>query len=298
MLGIMPRPTGDSPKDEANRRKWDAWRQQHGLSRSEAKMKYIEFLLETMRGVAVSTPESEQLISELDQVWQIAKAGGHLESTDSKGDIHHRSGSIASNHSVYSQFLRRPTYSEFGLSERDRTERMSERGGFDSIDHTNLPALNPLIPGAPGPIAYAGDEAAIDAASWKQNVAWQLETISEEINSIRRQYDQPILRRSDGPPSEGPSRGRDILEQLRYLVQLISKRLGSGLRRLAIDTSVLLTFLVLVRLIRSNGTIMQHIPVTRKFFTVIGNIVAVILREVGFDIKTRPLQGNEGRVSK
>lgn len=294
VLGIMQRPVGDSPQDEANRRKWDAWRQQHGLSRAEAKVKYIEFLLETMRSVAVITPESEQLISELEQVAQIAKSGGQIEDMVPKNMPHHRTGSIASNHSVYSQFLKRPTYSEFGLSERDRTERMSERA-FDSMDQGSIAGLNPLIAGIPGPIAYEGDEAAIDAASWKQNVAWQLETISEEINSIRRQYDQPIGRRNndDGLPIDPPSKKADLWAQVRYLLQLLSKPLVAALRRIAIDTSALVAFLVIVRLIRSNKAVMQRIPFTRKLFTILGNIIAIVLKEVGFDIKTRPFGSSE-----
>lgn len=295
VLGIMQRPVGDSPKDEANRRKWDAWRQQHGLSRAEAKMKYIEFLLETMRSVAVITPESEQLIAELEQVAQIAKSGGKIEGMVLKDMPHHRTGSIASNHSVYSQFLKRPTYSEFGLSERDRTERMSERA-FDSMDQGSIAGLNPLIPGTPGPIAYEGDEAAIDAASWKQNVAWQLETISEEINSIRRQYDQPIGRRNnDALPTDPPSKKIDIMGQLRYLCQLVSRPLVGALRRIAIDTSVLVAFLIVVRLVRSNQAIMSRIPFTKQVFTVLGNIIAMVLKEVGFDIKTRPFGSSETR---
>ena len=41
---VLPvRPVGNSPYDEAAKRKWDAWKDQEGISRTEAKRRYISF---------------------------------------------------------------------------------------------------------------------------------------------------------------------------------------------------------------------------------------------------------------
>lgn len=46
----MARPTGNPPEDEANRKKWDAWKAQEGLSSKQAKKKYTALLIEVGSG--------------------------------------------------------------------------------------------------------------------------------------------------------------------------------------------------------------------------------------------------------
>lgn len=56
--GVMERPTSSSGllADELLREqdKWDAWDSQRGLSRTEAKRRYIEALIETMHKYATT----------------------------------------------------------------------------------------------------------------------------------------------------------------------------------------------------------------------------------------------------
>lgn len=56
--GVMERPNLASglPSDELQREqdKWDAWDSQSGLSRTEAKRRYIEALIETMHKYATT----------------------------------------------------------------------------------------------------------------------------------------------------------------------------------------------------------------------------------------------------
>jgi acyl-CoA-binding protein len=56
--GVMERPSSNSslPSDELQREqdKWDAWDSQRGLSRTEAKRRYIEALIETMHKYATT----------------------------------------------------------------------------------------------------------------------------------------------------------------------------------------------------------------------------------------------------
>ncbi|KAK9237130.1 acyl CoA binding protein-domain-containing protein [Lipomyces kononenkoae] len=76
---LMERPKGDREEDEAARKKWDAWYSQRGLRKTDAKRQYIPFLLDTMRKYASSTPESRELISELQSLWDQVKDLQDLE---------------------------------------------------------------------------------------------------------------------------------------------------------------------------------------------------------------------------
>lgn len=82
--GVMERPsaasatsatgTGSSSEDIVREQdKWDAWNSQKGLSRTEAKRRYVEALIETMHKYA-STPNALELVAELEFVWNQVKS--------------------------------------------------------------------------------------------------------------------------------------------------------------------------------------------------------------------------------
>ncbi len=100
---ILPRPilpsthpssnTNDSDHDEAAElmerereargeiEKWDAWYACAGLSKTEAKRRYIEVLIQTMKVYAAGTAEARELVEELEFVWnQIRSQSGSEES--------------------------------------------------------------------------------------------------------------------------------------------------------------------------------------------------------------------------
>ncbi|KAF5019354.1 hypothetical protein F66182_8643 [Fusarium sp. NRRL 66182] len=74
--GVMERPNSASgmASDDLQREKdkWDAWNLQKGLSRTESKRRYIEALIDTMHRYA-TTPDAEELVSELEFVWNQIK---------------------------------------------------------------------------------------------------------------------------------------------------------------------------------------------------------------------------------
>lgn len=74
--GVMERPSGTSGAgaDELKREqdKWDAWNSQRGLSRTDAKRRYIEALIETIHRFA-TTPTALELVAELEFVWNQIK---------------------------------------------------------------------------------------------------------------------------------------------------------------------------------------------------------------------------------
>ncbi|KAF2443283.1 hypothetical protein P171DRAFT_444735 [Karstenula rhodostoma CBS 690.94] len=81
--GIMERPEGHSEEEKRAREKWDAWKQQHGLSRTEAKRRYIATLIDTMHKYASPSPDSRELVAELEFVWDQVKSNVPSSSSSS-----------------------------------------------------------------------------------------------------------------------------------------------------------------------------------------------------------------------
>lgn len=69
----MERPIGSTPEDESARRKYDAWKSEEGLSKTEAKRRYISYLIDTMKTYASGTHEARELLGELEYLWDQIK---------------------------------------------------------------------------------------------------------------------------------------------------------------------------------------------------------------------------------
>ncbi len=90
--GVMERPSATlgtaagSSSDEIAREqdKWDAWNSQKGISRTEAKRRYVEALIETMHKYA-STPNALELVAELEFVWNQVKSNSPSAAGSSSG---------------------------------------------------------------------------------------------------------------------------------------------------------------------------------------------------------------------
>ncbi|KAI0161241.1 acyl CoA binding family protein [Xylariaceae sp. FL1272] len=84
--GVMERPRPGSMADgtelQREKDKWDAWNTQTGLSRTEAKRRYIEALIETMHRYA-TTPDALELVGELEFVWNQIKNNSPSSSNSS-----------------------------------------------------------------------------------------------------------------------------------------------------------------------------------------------------------------------
>ncbi|KAL2017801.1 hypothetical protein VTK56DRAFT_1664 [Thermocarpiscus australiensis] len=90
--GVMERPSsssaasaGTSSEDLVREQdKWDAWNSQKGLSRTEAKRRYVEALIETMHKYA-NTPNALELVAELEFVWNQVKSNSPSLAESSSG---------------------------------------------------------------------------------------------------------------------------------------------------------------------------------------------------------------------
>lgn len=69
----MARPEGHTIEDEGAKKKWDAWKREEGLSKTEAKRQYILYLINTMRVYASGTSEARELLNELEYLWDQIK---------------------------------------------------------------------------------------------------------------------------------------------------------------------------------------------------------------------------------
>ena len=62
--------------------KWDAWKDNEGVSRTESKRRYIEKLIDTMHQYASNTDEARQLVEELEFVWDQIKSNSQHASSE------------------------------------------------------------------------------------------------------------------------------------------------------------------------------------------------------------------------
>ncbi|KAK3706490.1 hypothetical protein LTR37_012700 [Vermiconidia calcicola] len=87
VIADRPTPTAaDASTDNVQKEqeKWDAWKSNEGISRTEAKRRYIEKLIDTMHKYASSTAEARELVGELEFVWDQVKNNSQHPSSGSE----------------------------------------------------------------------------------------------------------------------------------------------------------------------------------------------------------------------
>ncbi|KAM7209521.1 Acyl CoA binding domain containing protein [Naviculisporaceae sp. PSN 640] len=131
--GVMERPTaatlqatGGSSDDVAREQdKWDAWNSQKGLTRTEAKRRYVEALIETMHKYA-NTPNALELVAELEFVWNQIKSNSSHGSSGSRDSAPSAGSSSAFSPRRFQQPLsgtEGPMKVLSPMSEEDESER-------------------------------------------------------------------------------------------------------------------------------------------------------------------------------
>jgi len=84
---IADRPSDPPAKAPSNhvekeQEKYDAWKANEGMSRTEAKRRYIEKLIDAMHKYAATTPEARELVEELEFVWDQIKNNSQHSSSE------------------------------------------------------------------------------------------------------------------------------------------------------------------------------------------------------------------------
>ena len=150
---------------QAEIEKWDAWDACKGMSRTDAKRRYISTLIETMKVYASGTPESRELVAELEFVWgQIRSQSGSSEEEDvSPGEEERR--------------LERA-----GLKTMDSYASIpgAERGGREEYarDGGRLRVLSPVSQGGSGEV-IEGEDRELPHVDREEEDAFEEERVDE-----------------------------------------------------------------------------------------------------------------------
>ena len=177
--GVMGRPslTGVSAiagAEEVAREqdKWDAWNAQKGLSRTEAKRRYIETLIQTMHKYA-TTPNAVELVSELEFVWNQIKSNSQSNNTSPSS-----SGSSPKREGV--RRFAQPTSGTDGpmkvlspMSEQDESEMRMAEEDDEAGDED-------ILEGSDGQYVKKGGK-------WSKKMERAIVKLSAEIAALREQ---------------------------------------------------------------------------------------------------------------
>ena len=197
---------------QAEIEKWDAWHACAGMSRTEAKRRYISTLIETMKEYASGTQESRELVSELEFVWgqiqnqsQSAGSGSRSGSGgdgDGERESPRRSGvmKMDSFTSDGNQSLGIPPGSgrarPQGLMRNDTTDTrlrvlspVSQRDSDDIVEGEEDPADDGQVQNATGPERDP---------QWRASIEAHLRSLSTEIAALREQLSANHLLSSSG----------------------------------------------------------------------------------------------------
>ncbi|KAK8179254.1 acyl CoA binding protein-domain-containing protein [Phyllosticta citribraziliensis] len=187
--GIMERPEGDTEEAHRAREKWDAWKQQNGLSRTEAKRRYIETLIETMHKYASPSPDARELVAELEFVWDQVKS--NVPSSSSSSPL--QTLGMPSYHALGSgqmTVLSPPPQGE----EDDEEEFVDAQDSQDNSEHADgardaAPAAKAAARGAGGQrnSSVAGDR------KWRRRVEATLVKMTTEVAALREQLESRHL---------------------------------------------------------------------------------------------------------
>ncbi|ODV95839.1 hypothetical protein PACTADRAFT_49284 [Pachysolen tannophilus NRRL Y-2460] len=226
---MFSRPVGSSQEDDAARRKFDAWKDQQGLSKTEAKRRYISYLIDTMKLYASGTHESRELLSELEYLWdQISDlksspeigndnsgaAGGEniISMTDSPNlsspsILYNSFTNFANNHPLFNTNNSRVASISEGIAgNRNKNEFLQTPrgggGGAEGVENLeNLenfrPALNysssisaPVI--SQGNQNYIGDS----LIKWQCDVNITLNKLIHDLEIIKREHERIIIEKT------------------------------------------------------------------------------------------------------
>lgn len=168
----------------------DAWHSHHGLSRTEAKRRYISTLIETMHKYATTTPEARELVSELEFVWDQIKSNSASSSGSSPGQLVRSRGPQIPNPSYASlgqvgsrgrdeggglRVLRPVSDGDEGEMDDDEAEEFVEARGGDYHDDEAIVA--------------EGRDLDVRNRKWRKRIEQALVKITTEVAALREQIE-------------------------------------------------------------------------------------------------------------
>lgn len=169
----------------------DAWHAHHGLSRTDAKRRYISTLIETMHEYATTTSEARELVSELGFVWDQIKSNPVSSAASSPGQL-----PVESSHQITN-----PSYASLGGPSARASKRADEGGD-------GLRVLRPISDGdeeeeyggARGDAYKNGDDIApeiedldVRNRKWRRRIEQALVKMTTEVAALREQIEAKTM---------------------------------------------------------------------------------------------------------
>ncbi|POS83893.1 hypothetical protein EPUL_003694 [Erysiphe pulchra] len=179
--GVMERPASVGsgvyePEDiKKDRAKYDSWDSQRGISRTEAKRKYVEALIETMHRYANTTADARALVDELEFVWDqiknnVVSSNGSSPRGESENEKCDYRATMKQN--VQTQNIDRPMRILSPKSQDDDIER--DRDGMPLfIDRDDI-----LFEGV-------NESKGLELAKWRKSVEQTLVKLTTEVAALR-----------------------------------------------------------------------------------------------------------------
>ncbi|KAF4168337.1 hypothetical protein CNMCM6936_002793 [Aspergillus lentulus] len=218
--GVMDRPVGNTADVYAECEKWrrDAWYAQRGLSRTEAKRRYISTLIDTMHRYASQTPEARELVAELEFVWDQIKSNASSSSSSSPMQNVGVPPLPQPNYASIGGRLARPIYEDIIATARDNHSRERNRGD------PRLRVLSPVsqpdgLYERRGNREVADDEVRVpededdedeeeEEYEEAQDTIYEDDDDNDNNNNNSNNQSQQNSHRFDDDPDEAQSRGR------------------------------------------------------------------------------------------
>ena len=214
-ISSRPASTADGNNSENVRKeqeKWDAWKANEGLSRTEAKRRYIEKLIETMHKYASTTTEAKELVEELEFVWDQIKNNSQHSSSERSSPLQHieRSGYLNNSSSGVGIPSSAAAMEGVGkkqgeltvlspMSQSDEEALMEEEreefvdAPVSQVDGAELQDVSEAgadvehedvgVQASAGPVASSGDK------RWRRKIESSLSKLTNEIAALREQLE-------------------------------------------------------------------------------------------------------------
>lgn len=236
---------------EAEIEKWDAWHSCAGMSRTEAKRRYISTLIETMKEYASGTQESRELVAELEFVWnQIRSQSGSSEEEDADSPARRleRAGL-------------KQTQSFGSIPPGQSTRPEGESGTLSHLNSnpSGLRVLSPVSQGESDGIVEGEEvdpetgeivgtlptvQSLTAGPEWRNRIELHLKHLSTEVAALREQLSANHLLSSSSLSPSLASRRRRIL----YRISTWTKWLAwTFVRQILLDAGLVLAFILWAR---------------------------------------------------
>jgi hypothetical protein len=183
----------------------DAWKQQNNLSRTEAKRRYITTLIDTMHKFASPSPDSRELVAELEFVWDQVKSNVPSSSSSSPMQTLSQTGMHIP-----------PSHSYMGESRRDLRRPREATATDDHDDNDDDAPLQIKSPMSQSEEELEEEEAEIDRDEFVDAPDSQYNPTGDDAPVGVQTDSVPNLTRQKPVPMDTPTpapRMRSILPQ-------------------------------------------------------------------------------------